>query len=82
MEHSLYALLSKLEERRLHFTLSRHRPDSVLVTITLVGQRVEVDVFSDAHMEVSVFSGDENVVGGAEVLSSILQAEGAWREVL
>lgn len=54
--------------------LSRHRPDSVLVSMTLVGERVEVDVFDDGHFEVSRFKGNEDVVGG-EALARQLIAE-------
>jgi hypothetical protein len=31
----------------------RARPDTVLVSLTMVGPRVEIDVFEDGHMEVS-----------------------------
>ena len=71
--HPLYALLRTLEEAKIHFSLSRHREDTVLVTIALVGERVEVDVFDDGHMEVSRFPGSEAVVGGAELVREIIE---------
>jgi hypothetical protein len=73
MSHPLYELLSRLEAARIHFTLARYRPDTVLVTFTLVGERVEVDVFDDGHMEVSRFKGKEDVVGGSEVVDELLR---------
>ena len=73
MSHPLYELLSRLEAARIHFTLARYRPDTVLVTLTLVGERVEVDVFDDGHMEVSRFKGNEDVVGGSEVVDALLR---------
>ncbi len=72
MNHPLYDLLSKLEAAQIHFTLGRNRPDSILVTLTLAGERVEVDVFGDGHMEVSRFVGNEDVVGGVELVSRII----------
>lgn len=45
MSHPLYELLRELEAASIHFTLGRHRNDSVLVSLVLVGERVEVDVF-------------------------------------
>ncbi|MGH7966573.1 MAG: hypothetical protein ACRERD_32885 [Candidatus Binatia bacterium] len=72
MTHPLFELLSALESARIHFTVARHRPDTVLVTLTLVGERVEVDVFEDGHMEVSRFPGSEAIVGGAELVSQII----------
>lgn len=77
MPHPLYALLSELEQSRIQFTLGRYRPDSVLVTLTLVGERVEVDVFDDGHMEVSRFMGNEDVVGGDELISALIKENSA-----
>lgn len=75
MSHPLYELLSELEQHRIHFTLGRYRGDSVHVTLTLVGERVEVDVFDDGHMEVSRFKGSEDVLGGEDLVRQILRKE-------
>jgi len=48
----------------------------VLVTMTLVGERVEVDVFADGHMEVSRFPGNEDVVGDAELVQRLIDENG------
>ncbi|MBV8501400.1 MAG: hypothetical protein JO006_06765 [Paucibacter sp.] len=57
----------------MHFTVGRHRPDTVLVTLTLVGERVEVDVFDDGHMEVARFAGNEDIVDDAELLEALIE---------
>jgi hypothetical protein len=72
MSHALFTLLSELEAAKIHFTLGRHRPDSVLVSLTVIGERIEVDVFSDGRMEVSRFTGNEDIVGGSELLAMII----------
>lgn len=72
MSHPLYQFLCRLEDAKIHFTLARHREDTVLVTLTLVGERVEVDVFEDGHMEVSRFPGSEDIVGGAELVERLI----------
>ena len=64
MSHPLYDLLKRLDEARLHYTLSKNREDAVLVEVSIVGERVEVDVFEDGHMEVSCFLGTEDILGG------------------
>jgi hypothetical protein len=46
-----------LEEARLHFSIERTRPDSVRLSVAMVGERVEIDVFEDHHLEISRFSG-------------------------
>jgi hypothetical protein len=72
MSHPLYHLLNQLEAARIHFTVGRYRPDSVLMTLTTAGERVEVDVFADGTMEVSRFVGRENLVGGVELVAQII----------
>ncbi|MFT4065196.1 hypothetical protein [Paraburkholderia sp.] len=72
MPHPLYDLLDKLDDAKIHYSLSRQRPGSVLVSVTVVGQRIEIDVFIDGHMEVSRFLGHENIEGGAELIDSII----------
>ena len=44
----------------------------MLVTLTLVGERVEIDVFEDGHMEVSRFKGHEDIAGGADLVKQII----------
>jgi hypothetical protein len=73
MSHPLYNLLHELETASIHFTLGRHREDTVMVTLTLVGERVEVDVFEDGHMEVSRFPGSEEIVGGEELVRRLIE---------
>jgi hypothetical protein len=70
--HALFHLLQDLEQAKIHFTLSRHREDSILVSLTLVGERVEIDVFEDGHMEVSRFRGSEDVVGDATLVETLI----------
>ena len=72
MSHPLYDLLLRLEDAKIPFTLSRNRSDSLLVTLTLVGERVEIDVFEDGHIEVSRFKGSEDVIGGAELVEKLI----------
>lgn len=72
MTHPIFDLLTKLDSAHVAYALSRHRPDTILVSVTVVGQRIEIDVFDDGHMEVSRFVGNEDVEGGAELIDAIL----------
>ena len=72
MSHPLYDLLRDLESASIHFTIGRYREDTVMVALTLAGERVEVDVFDDGHMEVSRFLGDESIVGGEELVRRLI----------
>ena len=73
MGNNLFVVLRMLEKNKIHFYIERNRPDSVLVAATLVGKRVEIDVFDDDHIEVSCFLGRENVEGGMDLLMSIIK---------
>jgi hypothetical protein len=73
MSHALFELVCALERAGVHFTLQRHRPETILVTITLVGERVEVDVFEDGHMEVSRFKGSESISGDNELVYELIR---------
>jgi hypothetical protein len=73
MPHPLYDLLRALDEARVNYHLARHRPDSVCVTLTHVGERSEVEVFDDGHMEVSRFHGNEAVVGGTDLAFQLIE---------
>jgi hypothetical protein len=43
-----------------------------MVSLTLVGERVEIDVFDDGRMEVSRFPGHEDIVGGADLVDRLI----------
>ncbi|OXJ36014.1 hypothetical protein CFB82_12300 [Burkholderia sp. HI2714] len=72
MSHPLYKLLEKLDEKRLYYSLSRHRSDTILVSVTFVGMRVEIDVFDDGRMDVSCFRGDESVEGFEDLAYTLI----------
>ncbi|STQ90790.1 hypothetical protein [Iodobacter fluviatilis] len=72
-DHSLYVLLRKLEDAKIPFTLARDRPDTIRVTMHLVGERTEIDVFDDGHMEVSRFCGAEDIVGDEALVDRLIQ---------
>nr|WKF59725.1 hypothetical protein HUO10_004236 [Paraburkholderia busanensis] len=72
MSHALYDLLEELDSRRLYYTLSKHRADSVLVSLTLPGKRIEIDVFKDGSLEMSQFAGDESVIDDSDEILRIV----------
>ena len=74
MASAVFKTMRMLEEARLHFFIERTRPDSIRLSVTMVGERVEIDVFEDNHLEISCFFGDEKVEGGMDLLVSMLKA--------
>ena len=71
--HPLFELLRRLDAGRYHYAISRHRPDSVLVAVSFVRERTEIDVFEDGHMEVSRFLGTEDVLGDAHLVWQLIR---------
>jgi hypothetical protein len=61
VSHKIFEILQTLDAARLDYRLSRHRDDTVLVTVTTVGERLEIDVFADGHVEFCRFQGAEQV---------------------
>ena len=74
MTHKLYQLITELEKRKIHFFMSRLRNDSIMLTCTIVGMRMEVDVFEDGHIEYSEFKGDESVLDDETHLRNLMDS--------
>lgn len=76
MTHELYRVIRLLERERVSYRLDRHRDDSIMVTATLVGERIEIDVFEDGHIEYSRFRGSEDVEDDVPLLEALLRDDG------
>jgi len=72
MRHPLYDLLRRLDEGRFFYILERDRRDSITITVSFVGERTEVDVFKDGHMEVSRFLGTEDILGEHDYIYELI----------
>jgi len=64
-----------LEKAHIAFDIKRTRSDALTVIAAVVGERIEIDVFEDDHIEISRFRGDESIEGGMELLVEIAKAE-------
>jgi hypothetical protein len=79
MSSALFEIIKSLESAHVHFFLERTRPDAIRVSANFVGERWEIDVFEDDHVEISRFCGNEEVEGGMELLHERLLDEGAGK---
>jgi hypothetical protein len=75
MSSTLFDVMKMLESAKIHFTLSRDCPDAITVRATTVGERIEIYVFEDGHVEVSRFRGDESIEGGMDVVEEIVKRD-------
>ncbi|WP_246735931.1 hypothetical protein [Agrobacterium sp. a22-2] len=80
MTAAIYRLLKQLDDAKIHYYLQRHRPDTIDVTVTLVGKRIEISVFDDDHIEMSQFLGTEDVED-EKYLQDILRREMEYGEM-
>ncbi len=72
MSSTLFETVRILERARIHFFLERTRPDTIRVSAALPGERLEIDVFEDNHLEIACFRGNESVEGGMGLLLRLL----------
>ncbi len=62
----LLNFLEALDRRGVWYRLEHIREDTILVMVTVPGQRWEVEFFADDTVEVEVFRSAGGVLGGAE----------------
>lgn len=55
MSFAVFRTIRMLEEARVRYFIERTRPDSIRLSATMPGQRVEFDIFEDNHMEFRAF---------------------------
>lgn len=67
----LLSFLEFLVEKNISYNISHQREDSIMVSLTLVGMRVEVDFFVD-HIEFSYFKGNEDVISDEKRLFELI----------
>ena len=68
----LFTFLNFLRNEKIFFELDYERDNAIMVTLTVVGARIEVEFFDD-HIEFSVFTGDESVEDDPDRLFRIIR---------
>ena len=68
----LLASVNPLKANHVSYRIEHHRDYTVMVTCTLVGQRVEVDVFED-RIEYTAFDGEEFVLDDQKALFDAIE---------
>ena len=74
MQPVIFKVLSLLDGAKIYYNLEKTRPDSIRVNATLIGERLEIEVFEDDHVEISRFRGNEDIEGGMELLEFIVKS--------
>jgi hypothetical protein len=69
--------LRRLEEGRIHFTLTSVREGAVMVQVAVPGERWEIEFFPDHTPEVEVFRS-KGGVGDANLLDRLFEEHGNY----
>jgi hypothetical protein len=64
--------LNMLEEKGIHYFITRYSPEGLTVTLTLVGVRVEAE-FTVDQMQFSYFKGTEDVITDEKVMDQLIK---------
>ncbi|OQY43567.1 MAG: hypothetical protein B6247_31530 [Candidatus Parabeggiatoa sp. nov. 2] len=61
----LLQFLNRLEQEKIYYTLSHHRENAIMITVSLPGERWEIEFLEDGSVEVEQFKShgeiyDEN----------------------
>jgi len=73
----LLPFMNFLRKEKIWYRMDCLRDDAIMVTLTVVGARIEVEFFDD-HIEFSVFEGDESVDDDTDRLFRIIRER--WHE--
>jgi hypothetical protein len=69
---NLLSFLNDLREAKIHYRLSHHRDEAIMVEIAVPGERWEVEFMEDGSVEAEVFRSDGSV-RDASVLGELLE---------
>lgn len=69
--------LEFLREKNIDYRIDQQQPEAIMVTVPLVGIRIEAEFFVD-HVEYSIFSGKEDVENDERALRDFIAQN--WRD--
>ena len=69
----IFEVLKILDDQGVYYVINRTRADTIRVCATFVGERWEIEIFEDGHVEISRFYGTEAIDGGIELLRKQLR---------
>ena len=67
----ILAFLNLLDKHNIVYRIDHRRPDSIMISYTHVGVRVELDFFYN-HIEYSLFKGDESVLDDQDIIFRLI----------
>lgn len=59
----LTEFLGELEQKRIHYQLAHFREETLMVLVTIPGQRWEIEFFGDGSVEIEKFMSSGEIYG-------------------
>jgi hypothetical protein len=73
--------LNKLEQQKIHYQVSHHRDEAVMITVSIAGQRWEIEFLDNGDIEVEKFISNGEI-SGEETLKELFERETTDKFVL
>jgi hypothetical protein len=64
---TVHELILKLQAAKIFFSMTTVREDAVMFLVTVPGERWEVEIFPDGHLDIEVFRGSSGVQDAAKL---------------
>lgn len=77
MASPIFEICRMLDAANVRYFIQREPgAGTLLLSVSFVGERVEIDVFENDHIEISRFRGDESIEeAGADLLRELIKRE-------
>ena len=66
--------LNQLEQQKINYQIDHHRDESVMITVSIVGERWEIEFLENGDIEVEKFISNGEIAG-EEALKEIFEPE-------
>ncbi len=63
MNDTLHSFIKQLDEHKIHYQLSSVRPNYIMVTVSVPGERWEIEFSANNDIEVEIYKSDGNIHG-------------------
>ncbi len=70
------AVLNQLQQQKIDYKISHHRDEAVMITVSLVGERWEIEFLENGDIEVEKFISNGEIKG-EEALKELFERETA-----
>ncbi|KQN94297.1 hypothetical protein ASE95_05530 [Sphingomonas sp. Leaf231] len=63
-----FAIIARLNAARIHHTITSIRDDAIMIDAAVPGERWEIEVFEDGHVEIERYTSAGEIAGEAALV--------------